>query len=450
MMPLKGFFLIAKAKWARTHLISLCLAIALSVACILPVSADFSFGDWKYFRDITLPLGLENRDLIEVGVDKELFGDALEGLADLRIVEKSTSQEVPYKLLVEKGYESRASIAILGTEIAHATFVVDVGKSGLMHNEIDLLAVSQNFQRRVSVEGSSDNRTWEILSEQSVIFDLTIGEDNPEFSEEVYRSRNTLVGYRDSKARYLRVHIFDNPGQLPLEIRGARVYFSERIFPKSESISSDSEVMEERLDGGKSKTVIVLDVGVEKVPTHQLEINVVDENYYRRVDLEASEDKSKWASIQNSEAIYGYNTAKFQGKKLHISYPESTERYFRITIFNEDNANLTIEAVNILSYSRKMIFQPTEDGEYRLYYGNPKARHPSYDFEQVFPYFVTDNLPVGLLGRHSESLDFYEEQSLWERYPWLLNTIIVVAAVGVGIFLANLLRQIRKYLPPPA
>ena len=101
MMPLKGYFLIAKAKWARTYLIAVCLAVTFSVVCILPVLADFSFGEWKYFRDITLPLGLENRGLVEVGIDKEIFGDALEGLADLRIVEKSTSQEVPYKLFLK-------------------------------------------------------------------------------------------------------------------------------------------------------------------------------------------------------------------------------------------------------------------------------------------------------------------------------------------------------------
>ena len=36
-----------------------------------------------------------------------------------------------------------------------------------------------------------------------------------------------------------------------------------------------------------------------------------------------------------------------------------------------------------------------------------------------------------------------------ERYRWLRSTIVSVAALWVGLFLASLLRQIRQLLPPP-
>ena len=36
-----------------------------------------------------------------------------------------------------------------------------------------------------------------------------------------------------------------------------------------------------------------------------------------------------------------------------------------------------------------------------------------------------------------------------ERYPWLLPTVVALAALLIGLFLTSLLRQIRKVLPPP-
>ena len=92
--------------------------------------------------------------------------------------------------------------------------------------------------------------------------------------------------------------------------------------------------------------------------------------------------------------------------------------------------------------------------EQDLYYGNEEARAPSYELERVFPYLVTENLPEAQLGVHSSNPLFMEPAPptvpFTERYPWLLPTVVAMAALLIGLFLASLLRQIRKVLPPPA
>ena len=36
-----------------------------------------------------------------------------------------------------------------------------------------------------------------------------------------------------------------------------------------------------------------------------------------------------------------------------------------------------------------------------------------------------------------------------ERYPWLLPTIVAIAALVIGVFLATLVRQLGSNLRPP-
>ena len=36
-----------------------------------------------------------------------------------------------------------------------------------------------------------------------------------------------------------------------------------------------------------------------------------------------------------------------------------------------------------------------------------------------------------------------------ERYPWLLPAIVVLATALIGLFIASLVQQVRRRLPPP-
>ncbi|MDP3064335.1 MAG: hypothetical protein Q8O40_14160, partial [Chloroflexota bacterium] len=118
--------------------------------------------------------------------------------------------------------------------------------------------------------------------------------------------------------------------------------------------------------------------------------------------------------------------------------------------FNEDNPTLPVDDVRAFGALRKLIFSASPGSTYHLYYGNSQARTPSYEMERIFPYLVTENLPQAQLGAHATNPSFAAPvPPFTERYPWLLPTVVAVAALLIGLFLANLLRQIRKLLPPP-
>ncbi len=196
-----------------------------------------------------------------------------------------------------------------------------------------------------------------------------------------------------------------------------------------------------------------MDLGSQGFPTSRIAATTSQENFYRQVSLEGSNDAKTWTFVQSPEVLYAYNTPKFVGNKLSISYPESTFRYFRLTIFNEDNPPLPVATARAYGSLRRLIFSASPGSTYSLYYGNADARAPSYELERVFPYLVTDNLPEAKLGPHTANPLFTglsgAARPFTERYPWLLPTVMALAGVLIGLFLASLFRQVRKILPPP-
>ena len=85
--------------------------------------------------------------------------------------------EVPYQVVVERGRQQRQSFATSIRDLGHipgqySSFVVDLGRNGTLHNEIEILTDSRSFQRAVTVEGSTA-AAWSVLQQESRIFDFT-------------------------------------------------------------------------------------------------------------------------------------------------------------------------------------------------------------------------------------------------------------------------------------
>lgn len=425
------------------------LAAALATVVVFPLSADFSGQEWRFFKPVVLPAGHDQEFLVEVVPDREVFAHTEPGLFDLRIIETDSQREVPYKLLVERGEQRRASVAVATRDLGHipgqfTSFVVDLQREGVLHNELEVLTPSHNFQRRVVVEASQDSKVWAVVQEKGQIFDFTIVERN-------FTTRDTRVRYPSSTARYLRVRITNN-GQPPVETKGAVAYFAEELPPRETELPATIAGRED--DTKERRTLLVLDTGSAGVPTNRIAVTTSQGNFYRQVSLEGSNDGQTWIPVQSFEALYAYNTPKFVGSKLSLSYAEVGFRYFRLTILNEDNPPLPVAGAHAYGFLRKLIFSASPGNNYLLYYGHPQGRAPSYELERIFPYLVTENLPEAQLGPHTINPLFAEpsepSKPFTERYPWLLPTVVAAAALLIGLFLANLLRQIRKLLPPPA
>jgi len=209
-------------------------------------------------------------------------------------------------------------------------------------------------------------------------------------------------------------------------------------------------MVSQSVDPTRRVSLIVVDLGVPGVPTSRLAVRNQQVNFYRAVSLEGSEDAQTWSPVQDAGALYSYDTPRFVGSQLSVSYPETTRRYLRLTVHNEDNPPLDIQDVEVYGFTRKLLFPAGPGGSYQLYYGNPRARAPTYDLERFLPYLETEGLPVAILEAQSDNPEFQAPRPpLSERLPWLIPLVVGVAALAVGLLLLGVVRQARKLLPPP-
>ena len=420
--------------------------LAISVLVASQVFADFSLSDWRHVKPIVLPTDLGQKSLIELSPDPEVFANSASGLVDLRIIAGDGS-EVPYKLDVSKGERERASFPTTIREQGYVpgeynTFVADLGREGIVHNQIEIHTPATNFRRTATVDASTDGETWARIAEQPV-YDFTV-------KERAFTTSDTTLRYSETTARYLRVRIVDDGGG-SLEITGARVLFvretTAREVPWAASVVSSTR------DTEKRTSVVDVDLGVEGLPSHRLAVRVPDVNFYREVRLEISSNREEWSRATQA-AIFSYDTPKFVGNGLVLNYPETTTRYLRLTIFDEDNSPLDLQGVDVRGLRRIVFFLATPGQSYELYYGNLEARRPVYDIERLLPYLATEDLPQASLGPHDDNPQFVEaappSRPVSERLPWLLPVVVAVAAVAVGLILFGVLRNARKVLPPPA
>lgn len=412
----------------------------------LPIGAGV-LADWKYEKQIELPQ-IEDSQFVEVNFDEEVFANVSPGLRDIRVVALSpVPREVPYQLVVETSARERVRLSGRVFDVsllpgAYSSFTVDLGRSGLFHNEIDIQSGSVNFRREVTVEGSNDEAEWVILQDRGIIYDYT----DPAAG---LKARNTSVRYPESTLRYLRVRVA-NRDEAPLAVSGASVFFEKTTRAKTVSYPAQiidvSDVPEHRA------TQILFDLGSVGLPNNALSLTTSDVNFQRNIALEAGNTPEDLRVMKSRDVIFSFQTPKFTGSKLQVSYPESTRRYLRLTIFNKDDAPITIGSASASGILRKLVFEANPEESYTLFYGNSDARYPQYDLEKYFQYLETENLRQAMLGAQAASRFFVQEAPLAvpaaDRYPWLLPTALGLAIAVLLAFLVRLFLSVRKKLPP--
>lgn len=420
-------------------------AVILSSVFVLTLAsfahADFAPADWRYQKDIRIPT-ISITGLVELNFDEDVFANTASGLRDIRII-SDEGTEVAYKLVVERSTVERVSRSgrILDNSFIpgdYSFFVIDLGREGLFHNQIDIKSTSLNFRREVVVEGSNDRTTWAVLNNKAIIYDYT----DPAAG---LKARNTTARYPESTVRYIRVRII-NRDDTPLQITGSSVFLEQKSSART--VLYPVSITEQSLDSDRRASVILLDLGSSGLPNNSLLLSVSDVNFQRDIAIEGSNDRQSWNIVQSRDVIFNLRTPKFTGSKLSVNYRENTYQYLRISIFNQDNSPLTVNGATVSGILRKLIFEADPQQAYTLYYGNSGARYPQYDIERYFQYLETDVLPRATLGLQTLNSDFEEIlPPVTERFPWLLSVVLAGGVALLGAILVRLFLGIRKRTP---
>ena len=176
---------------ARFLMTAIVLGAAALASLTAPGLGASGAAEWRYCKPAPLPDGFPG-GLVAAAVDLDVYAHARRDLGDLRVFE-GEGRETPYKLLVESGDHRRGRVESAMRDLgrvpgSRTSFVLELPQNGALHNEVEIRTSSNNFRRRVEIEGSEDGDSWRLLEGDGLIFDFTI-------EERGFNSRETRVAY---------------------------------------------------------------------------------------------------------------------------------------------------------------------------------------------------------------------------------------------------------------
>tara|TARA_Y100000590_G_scaffold57552_1_gene60613 strand:+ start:1966 stop:3270 length:1305 start_codon:yes stop_codon:yes gene_type:complete len=410
--------------------------VTLFLLNISLLRADFFLTQWPYYKDIIIDENKLDDKIIEVKIDSQIYKKSDIDLKDLRIVEDN-KYETPYSMQVKSGLSSEK---YLNSKIVENSFlknqfntvIVDLGTLTTIHNQVNIISLSENFSRKVSIESSIDKNQWKKIGSGEI----------SAFRNNDISFRDTVVQYLDSKSQFLRIKVEDG-GKGELSISDIEVVFSKEIPAEETSwdILNSNIVNDKNL----SLTTVSLDLGFEGIPSSKILIKAETENFYRLVDVKASTDKRNWEKIVNKQPIFSFSDGGSLIIDNVIEYPEIKKRFIEIVIYNQDDLPLNVLEPNIIGVNRSVIFKGDLGHMYRLYYGNLNAKNVSYDIKYFFENIDTRNSYKAILGIEQENIFFLDNLSIFDRHSWLMPGILFLTASILAIIIVITIRRIKLY-----
>lgn len=421
------------------------LLILILLVIFIPtlVLADFRPADWPLRKSILDPQ-VGGSGYVRLPLDNDISATDV-NFRDVRIV--SDGVDHPYQLVTqsassEKSYYDSSLINKVVDNAGRTVFILDLGQSGKLSNSLIIQSATTNYQRYVQIYVSDNflpitSQGWNKLTDQGYIVKFTDSKTGLSAGQDV-------VNYPDNSSRYFKV-VIDSGQEGPIDVTNASVlqYSISRV---EESVGTYTGVISQNVK--ERSTEFVLDLGRQGIPSHRIELGVSSNNFSRQVVVQSSADSKTWQRVGEG-AIFRVDMDKFKGAKNTIDFPETTSRYLRVIIFNQDDQPLEISpTVKIFGVTRNIVFLVVPGKSYYVYYGNKNAIAPQYDLSQLFSYLDLGKLKSVKVGQEEANPDYIAPKlpgkTFFESYPYLLDILFGLVVVSICFFLFLYVRSYRK------
>ena len=404
--------------------------VLLLLLITITAKAGFSISNWEYKKRILIE---DIEGIAKVKIDAEIYNYSKQDLSDLRIV-TNKGEEIPYKIETLRRKEEIVCFEpklynLSNVPDEYTEFYLDMGEENQIINKLHIVTQSRNFRRKVEIWGSDNGINWLKIRDDATIFG---------FYTEDYRTSLTELNFPDTKRRYFKIVIW-NKGEYPLQIARCWLYY-EKITEASLDVIPFKTISRIE-DPDKKRTEVVLDVVYKNIPKKELVLKFASKAYHRSVWAFGSENAEDWRSL-NSTVIYMYNK---KNRNNVINLSDYRERYLKLFIYNQDDPPLKIEELSIKGNQQFIYFPANKDKVYYLFYGNPDARIPVYEFERLLPFMESEKSFIADLGIEQINEDFSRIKELIKEDEMLLIwPMIAFVVIALGFLIIKSLKRINE------
>lgn len=420
--------------------------LLLPALCLPPASQAQPPGqsaellaDWQWYQEIRLPTAAE-AGRCQFRLTAKVLDGARADLQDLRLFDAG-GREVPYALRILLPHDQSEAFNVREfNRVTHPDRSVevslDLGMDPVEHNRIEVSTGGTNYRRFLRLEGSDDGRTWKPILDKHL---LTY------FSDAGTTFDRRQVSYGASRYRYLRVRVFPDPAlenDKPTgpQVRVLRTTRSSGLeLPWPADLSQRNPIRDQ---GDYASEWFISLPGHEQAPWMRIVLDAQESEFTRsyRIEIDAEKEADRQV-VAHGE----WQRSPAKKEPLTVVFnPEAVARRLRLVIVDQRNPSLNVRLVSATAAARQLIFDRPADaaGVWRLYFGNPNAKNPGYDYARGLPREFTTEPPIAEPGSVAANPTYAPPKlPLTERWPAM--TYVVFGIVGV-ILLAILAWLARK------
>ncbi|ARN77241.1 hypothetical protein BST97_04175 [Nonlabens spongiae] len=388
---------------------------------IFSIFSSWSYGqmhDYDYKRELS---GI-SETWHKIVLSDEVFGKASKDLLDLRIYgvkDDGKIIEVPYLLLTTRDQNISKKVTFETLNVSenengyYFTFKIPTSKPV---NHIDLDFAQENFDWRVTLEGSQDQQEWFKIVEDQRILSIRNTQTDFQFTE---------LDFASAKYQYFR--LLAKSEQQP-DLKNASITQNEDVKGKKRNYQLKRYRVKENIRTQQTEIDVELKMPVR---VSEIKLKVSDDfDYYRSMAIKYLTDSVK------TEKGWHYNYRIFTRDNLNsleentFTFPDVTAQRLKIIIDNQDNQPLNIEEIQVQGPFKEMIARFTEEATYFLTYGNQDASSPYYDIQR-FDNKIPEDLSILELG-NEQTISKQKSKTaspLFENQSWLW--IVMALIIGV-------------------
>ena len=405
------------------------------------------------------------KGVVELSLPPEVFAKARSDLADLRLASEAGGI-VPYVLRVDMGkagqsvsYEPKRMFNRVFVPRQRSSVTVDFGTRA-KRTDIEVDTPGTNFRRRVQIEASQDGQSWQVLRKTAWLFRI---------AREGAPYDHNRVALPDNDFRRVRITVFhapDDPEEVP--IRRVRARYLKSVPPRTVDVPLRSTEVRQKPRIKASE--VLVDLGYENLPLHEVTMSFKDASFLRRVAI-LGRNRAKRTVVARVEGgpprrrevdvpwtqlaggtVHRFHSPSGEAASAGLSLRVAGQcRYLLVRIHNADNAPLTFTGIAVRRLQHYLAFQAKDPAARRLYLGNPAARAPRYDLVQYVDRLRAEGVAPATLGPVAANPLFAVEAKAipWsERYRGLLWGVLLAVLLVLAVLVARQARRVRPDARP--
>lgn len=436
---------------------------ALVLALLVVASANAKTANlaaYPYVRHL-VPDGESSEVLGAFVLDSELFANTHDDFSNIRIVDDAGT-EIPFLVRVRTKAVTSICDKVIATRVEAIRELPDnrieievacVGKPAVSQ-EIDLSTRLRNFEKLVTVHGTTDGSTWREIATDIPVVDYSRFIDYQKtrisFSPGTYVRLRLVVSdvtlerelpFKKKVKEALQGKIQSEFVETSFKTENFRID-SIRLLGKRATETGqrpaikDTPVKDFEVRQEESETIITFSANRE--PVSGIRIMTPAINFSRPIRIEGRGGPEGGGFDTRFRGVYSHisvGDVERDQRRLHLTRLSRCSEW-RVIIDNKDSPALDISGVWMEEKVHEAVFLGTRGANYRVVYGGADTARPRYDVATI----------VSTVGRSpvaSYRLGEVLENSAYRQMRWRLNIggktvlsiaiLLMVLALGWGI-----------------